>query len=110
LKIWTLAIALSILAAILTIGKGLFMTGKIRHFPRLSSAQAQPSAEPRGSVRCEDFKRNPDGSWTTATRTVLVIGTATVGLGPSTIRRRAIRIGGMDVAEFLDQNCGKSER
>lgn len=63
---------------------------------------------PANAVPCDAFRKNPDGSWT-ATRAVSVkVGSGTVSVGANTnFAPRAIRLNGVDFANFLDDRCGK---
>jgi hypothetical protein len=74
----------------------------------LSSANADPTQESRAEaaladkIRCEDFRKNPDGTWTSGPD-------AKIGSNPFsnlTFESKRVTIGGADLATVLDRKCG----
>ena len=74
----------------------------------LSSANADPTEESRagvalaGKIKCEDFRKNPDGTWTSGPN-------AKIGSNPFsnlTFESKRVTIGGADLATVLDRKCG----
>jgi hypothetical protein len=74
----------------------------------LSSANADPTEESRagvalaGKIKCEDFRKNPDGTWTSGPN-------VKIGSNPFsnlTFGRERVTIGGADLATVLDRKCG----
>jgi hypothetical protein len=67
----------------------------------LSSANADPIQESKaeaalaGKIKCEDFRKNPDGTWTSDPN-------AKIG----TFESKRVTIGGADFATVLDRKCG----
>ena len=74
----------------------------------LSSANADPTQESKaeaalaGKIKCEDFRKNPDGTWTSGPD-------AKIGGNPFsnlTFDSKRVTIGGADLATVLDRKCG----
>ena len=73
----------------------------------LSSANADPTQEKAeaklaGKINCEDFRKNPDGTWTSGPN-------AKIGSNPFsnlTFESKRVTIGGADLATVLDRKCG----
>ena len=74
----------------------------------LSSANADPTQESKaeatlaGKIQCEDFRKNPDGTWTSGPN-------AKIGSNPLpnlTFDTQRVTIGGADLATVLDRKCG----
>jgi hypothetical protein len=73
----------------------------------LSSANADPTQESKaeaalaGKIKCEDFRKNPDGTWTSGPN-------VKIGSNPFshlTFGRERVTIGGADLATVLDRKC-----
>ena len=73
----------------------------------LSSANADPTQESKaeaklaGKINCEDFRKNPDGTWTSGPN-------AKIGSNPFsnlTFDSKRVTIGGADLATVLDRKC-----
>jgi hypothetical protein len=74
----------------------------------LSSANADPTQESRAEaaladkIRCEDFRKNPDGTWTSGPD-------AKIDSNPFsklTFDSKRVTIGRADLATVLDRKCG----
>jgi hypothetical protein len=74
----------------------------------LDSANADPTQESKaeaalaGKIKCEDFRKNPDGTWTSGPN-------VKIGSNPFsklTFGRERVTIGGADLATVLDRTCG----
>jgi hypothetical protein len=74
----------------------------------LSSANADPTQKSKaeaalaGKIKCEDFRKNPDGTWTSGSN-------AKIGSNPFsnlTFESERVTIGGADLATVLDRKCG----
>jgi hypothetical protein len=74
----------------------------------LSSANADPTQESKaeaalaGKIKCEDFRKNPNGTWTSGPN-------AKIGSNPFpnlTFESKRVTIGGADLATVLDRKCG----
>jgi hypothetical protein len=74
----------------------------------LSSANADPAQESKaeaalaGKIKCEDFRKNPDGTWTSGPN-------VKIGNNPFsnlTFESKRVTIGGADLATVLDRKCG----
>jgi hypothetical protein len=75
----------------------------------LSSANADPTQESKeaeaalaGRIKCEDFRKNPDGTWTSGPN-------AKIGNNPFyslTFQSKRVTVGGADLATVLDHKCG----
>ena len=82
-----------------------------KHLPSIGllccgrSANADPSkgeAALAGKIKCEDFRKNPDGTWTSGPD-------AKIGSNPFsnlTFESKRVAIGGADLATVLDRKCG----
>jgi hypothetical protein len=74
----------------------------------LSFANADPTEESRagvalaGKIKCEDFRKNPDGTWTS--RADAKIGSNS--FSNLTFESKRVTIGGADLATVLDRKCG----
>ena len=74
----------------------------------LSSANADPTQESKaeaalaGKIKCEDFRKNPDGTWTS--RADAKIGSNS--FSNLTFESKRVTIGGADLATVLDRKCG----
>jgi hypothetical protein len=73
-----------------------------------NSANAGPTQESKaeaalaGKISCEDFRKNPDGTWTSGPN-------AKIGKNPIanlTFDTQRVTIGGADLATVLDRKCG----
>jgi hypothetical protein len=74
----------------------------------LGSANADPTQESKaeaalaGKINCDDFRKNPDGTWTSGP-------IAKIGSNPFsnlTFESKRVTIGGADLATVLDRKCG----
>jgi hypothetical protein len=74
----------------------------------LCSANADPTQESKaeaalaGKIECEDFRKNPDGTWTSSPN-------AKIGSNPFsnlTFESKRVTIGGVDLVTVLDRKCG----
>jgi hypothetical protein len=72
-----------------------------------SSANADPTQESKaeaalaGKIKCEDFRKNPDGTWTSGPN-------VKIGSNPfsnHTFESKRVTIGGADLATVLDRKC-----
>ena len=67
----------------------------------LSSANADPTQESKaeaalaGKIKCEDFRKHPDGTWTSGN-----------SFSNLTFESKRVTIGGADLATLLDRKCG----
>jgi hypothetical protein len=64
----------------------------------VTKAEAALSAK----IRCEDFRKNPDGSWTSGPDTKIGAN----AFPNHTFDTNAVTIGGADLATVLNQKCG----
>jgi hypothetical protein len=73
----------------------------------VSSANADPTQESKaeaalaGKIKCDDFQKNPDGTWTSGPN-------AKIGSNPFshlTFDSKRVTIGGADLATVLDRKC-----
>jgi hypothetical protein len=75
----------------------------------VSKAAAQVSSgtrEAEGTVPCESFRKNRDGSWTATHAVTVRVGSWSVTAGANTLYApNAININGVDFAKFLDTRC-----
>jgi hypothetical protein len=67
---------------------------------------ASAQSDSTESVDCSAFRQNADGSWAVLRQTTVKFGNATVSLGPTTLRRNAISVGGTDVVSVVEKACG----
>jgi hypothetical protein len=76
----------------------------------LSSANADPTQESKaeaalaGKIKCEDFRKNPDGTWTSGPN-------AKIGNNPFsslTFESKRVTVGRADLATVLDHKCRQS--
>lgn len=70
--------------------------------PALAQQPNPPAPAPTAQLRCDDFTRNPDGSWS-ALHPVTING-VTLG-GPGVRFREGVAFGGVDLAAILNQRC-----
>jgi hypothetical protein len=74
----------------------------------LSSANADPTEESRagvalaGKIKCEDFRKNPDGTWASGPNAKIVSNP----FSNLTFESKRVTIGGADLATVLDRKCG----
>ena len=73
----------------------------------ISSVNANPTQESKaeaalaGKIKCDDFRKNPDGTWTSGPN-------AKIGSNPFsnlTFDSKRVTIGGADLATVLDRKC-----
>jgi hypothetical protein len=59
-------------------------------------------------LACQDFKHNPDGTWTTVRRTVVKVGIVSMTLDlKNTFGPKGLSVGGVDIATALNEKCQK---
>ena len=74
----------------------------------LSSANADPTQESKaeaalaGKIKCEDFRKNPDGTWTSGADAKI----GSNSFSNLTFESKRVTIGGADLATVLDRKCG----
>jgi hypothetical protein len=67
-----------------------------------ATQESKAEAALAGKIRCEDFRKNPDGTWTSDAN-------AKIGNNPFsnlTFESKRVTIGGADLATVLDRKCG----
>ena len=62
------------------------------------------------TIICQAFRKNSDGSWTSAQITDVQTPTGAIRIGPGMTFRKGGTICGIDVATLLDQNCTNKGR
>ena len=75
--------------------------------PAVAQQTPMPNQTPTQlSLNCADFKRNDDGSWYTVRFTMVQSSNGgRVPLSNKTFSRKEIILGGVDLADYLDQHC-----
>jgi hypothetical protein len=56
-------------------------------------------------IDCSQFKRNPDGTWTSGAAAKIVTYTHTIPFAGITFGKRDIVINGEDIADVLEAKC-----
>jgi hypothetical protein len=57
------------------------------------------------SIRCEPFKKNPDGSWSSVQQADIRTARGDIRIPPGMTFIKNRPIWGVDVAAYLDENC-----
>jgi hypothetical protein len=57
------------------------------------------------SIRCEPFKKNPDGSWSSVQQADIRTARGDIRIPPGMTFIKNRSIWGVDVAAYLDENC-----
>ncbi|UCC18133.1 MAG: hypothetical protein JSU58_09025 [Dehalococcoidales bacterium] len=57
------------------------------------------------SIRCEPFKKNPDGSWSSVQPADIRTARGDIRIPPGMIFFQIKPIWGVDVATYLEENC-----
>ncbi len=79
----------------------------ILSIPAVAQQTPKPNQTPtRLTLNCADFKRNDDGSWYTVRFTMVQNSSGgRFPLSNKTFSKREIILGGVDLADYLDQHC-----
>lgn len=83
------------------------INGLIVAWPICARAQGTNLHPEKDQVPCASLRKNSDGTWEAIGRVTIKIGSSTVTLANNKIGRNSINVGGVDVATFLDQSCGR---
>jgi hypothetical protein len=55
---------------------------------------------------CSAFRRNPNGSWTSIQSVTIQGPNGAIQIGPGMTSTRGVAFMGLDLAAWLDANCG----
>ena len=68
---------------------------------------SEPSLQPAAKITCQNFSKNPDGSWNSIVSGDIVEPDGTIRFPPGMTFRKGITFYGIDVVAMLDQQCTK---
>lgn len=67
--------------------------------------QVQVQTATGAAAGCQDFQKNPDGSWTPLSQITITGPNGTIRMGSGVAFRSGVAFGGVDLAANLDRQC-----
>ena len=73
--------------------------------PNVAGSEAE-QANTVDDPNCSDFRKNPDGSWEPVRRVTITGPSGKINIKSGATLRSGVQFKGLDLAEWLDKNCG----